>query len=89
MAIYLTMVDTAIVLQLSTVKAEAKRGWFSQNCNPEETEIAYIVEPVILCKYITMMLTMKWQRRVCPERKLCLLMALSQTVNKVFKKILT
>lgn len=51
MAIYFTMVDAAIVLQLSTVKEEAKRVWFNQNCNPEGTEIAYVVEPVILCKY--------------------------------------
>lgn len=54
-AIYFTMVDAAIVLKLSTVKEEAKQGWFNQNCNPEGTEIAYIVVPVILCKYITMM----------------------------------
>lgn len=27
------------------------KHWFNQNCNPEGTEIAYVVEPVILYKY--------------------------------------
>lgn len=70
MAIYFTMVDAAIVLKLSIVKEEAKQGWFNQNCKPEGTDIAYVVLPAILCKYITMMLTMKRQRRVCTASKL-------------------